>query len=53
MSEHEKNQGGTQSRREWEEKQQVGKRTAKRCGRSWRAEARGLVGSVAGGDWGG
>ena len=30
MSEHEKNQGGTESRREWEEKQQIGKRTEKK-----------------------
>lgn len=53
MSEHKKNQGGTESRREWEEKQQVGKRTAKDVGGAGERMVRGFVGSVTGGDWGG
>ena len=36
MSAHEKNQGGTEGRIEWEETQRVSKGIAKGCGRSWR-----------------
>ena len=34
----EKNQGGTEVRGEWEEKQQAVQRTAEGCGRSWRED---------------